>query len=118
MRRSSLYPALRRTIIDLNLPHTYSRRSDMTNERMPEFHESNLEFPALQAPSTRMRFGSPDDSDIDKKFRCTLESEEDDELSALAERLARIRRPGARPSQTLKRHDTVKAIRRACLCVD
>lgn len=79
----------------------------MTNERMPEFHESNPEFPALQAPSTRMRFGSPDDSDIDKKFRRTLESEEDDELSALAERVARIRRPGARPSQALKRHDTV-----------
>lgn len=107
MRKSSLYPAPRRTIADLNLPNTHSRRSDMTNERMPEFHESNPEFPALQAPSTRMRFGSPDDSDIDKKFRRTLESEEDDELSALAERVARIRRPGARPSQALKRHDTV-----------
>lgn len=80
----------------------------MTNERLPEFHESNPTFPALQAPSTRMRPSSPDDSDMDKKFRRTLESEDEDEaLNALADRIARIRRPGARPSQTLKRHDTV-----------
>lgn len=57
-----------------------SRRSDMTNERMPEFHESgNPEFPALQAPSTHMQIGCLDDSDFDKQFRRTLESEEDDE---------------------------------------
>ncbi|KAH8109956.1 Metallo-dependent phosphatase [Phellopilus nigrolimitatus] len=91
-----------------------ARRSDMTNERMPEFQfhdESSRAFPALQAPSTRARSpsGSMDDGDIEAKFRKTLTDSEDEdeiELRDLAERIAHTRGHVARPP-ALKRHGTV-----------
>lgn len=79
----------------------------MTNERLPDFHEANPSFPVLQAPSTRVRPGSADDMDLEKKFKHSLDDSEDEaDLHALADRIARIRKPGARP-QALKRHETV-----------
>lgn len=94
----------------------------MFNERLPEFHEAaHPSFPTVQAPSTRVRRpahagapgggGSADDMDLEAKFRRTLSRDEEDEddqmrdVRALAERIARTRRPG-RPTG-LKRHETV-----------
>ncbi|KAL5504839.1 hypothetical protein ACEPAH_7502 [Sanghuangporus vaninii] len=97
-----------------------ARRSDMTNERMPEFHvPDGTAFPNLQAPSTRPRSSSGnsmDDNELEAKFRKTLQDGDDDEvdeaeleLRELANKLARIRgsrASGSRPD-TLKRLGTV-----------
>ncbi|EJD07740.1 Metallo-dependent phosphatase [Fomitiporia mediterranea MF3/22] len=93
-----------------------ARRSDMTNERMPEFHvHDDNAFPNLQAPSTRPRShsGSMDDADLEARIRKTLldndEGEGDEaerELRELADKLARIRGSTHRPD-ALKRHGTV-----------
>lgn len=74
---------------------------------MPEFHDVNPSYPVVQSPSTRLRQGSADDMDVEQRFHRALGfgnengGEEDDDLNALAERIARIRRP-----QALKRHET------------
>lgn len=97
-----------------------SRRSDMTNERMPEFHvQDGHAFPNLQAPSTRPRSASGssmDDTELEAKLRKTLQEGDDSEvdeaereLRELADKLARIRGSrgsGSRPD-ALKRTGTV-----------
>ncbi|KAI5122876.1 hypothetical protein M0805_003328 [Coniferiporia weirii] len=91
-----------------------ARRSDMTNERLPQFHleeEAHRSFPILQAPSTRARSpsGSMDDADLEARLRRTLVDDQEDEeglkLRDLADRIAHIRRPLSRP-EALKRYGT------------
>ncbi|THH02932.1 hypothetical protein EW145_g6680 [Phellinidium pouzarii] len=102
---------LRRTIRSFD----DARRSDMTNERLPEFHledESHRSFPVLQAPSTRARTpsGSMDDFDIESRLRRSLadgeEDEEEMEIRNLADRIARTPSSAVRPN-ALKRYGTV-----------
>ena len=81
---------------------------DLYNDRMPTFDKATVHsgFPLVQTPSTRRR-GSFDDVNMEERFRRTIQAEDDDEeLSRLADSVARIHRTGLRP-QTLKRHETV-----------
>lgn len=92
------------------------RRSDVTNERMPEYHfpsPTSPSFPMVQAPSTRARSPSGtgsamDDADLEARLRRSVQDgfgEDggvDAELLDLAERISH-----ARKAPKLKRFGTV-----------
>ncbi|KII85433.1 hypothetical protein PLICRDRAFT_178507 [Plicaturopsis crispa FD-325 SS-3] len=93
-----------------------ARRSDLINERIPEFTPTAYPQPGAITPTPSMRStlrrGSGDDADrgpaMETLIRRTLEDEEGDGgvVEKLAERIARGRKATGRP-QALKRHDTV-----------
>ncbi|KAF8995996.1 Metallo-dependent phosphatase-like protein [Cyathus striatus] len=81
-----------------------ARRSDLLNERLPEFdpHRPTM-FPV---PSMRLG-GSSHDLTMEHLIKRALEEEEDGgTVEAIADRIARARRLTGRPS-ALKRHETV-----------
>lgn len=94
-----------------------SRRSDLLNERLPEFNPEQVRPAIFPTPSMRVaRRGSgdlaldvpPGGSGIEELIKKTLEEELEGEggvVEKLAERIARGRRVTGRPS-ALKRHDT------------
>ena len=84
----------------------YSRRSDLANERLPDFETAR---PTI-FPVPSMRLTSRKDSenmDMEYLIKRTLDEDGDDEggiVEKLAEKIARGRSITAKPS--LKRHDT------------
>lgn len=82
----------------------HSRRSDIANERLPEFSEPRPMFPA---PSTRSSRLGHDGVDMEDLIKRTLEEEDDDGgvVEKLAEKIARGRSATGRPG-ALKRFDT------------
>ncbi|RDB30000.1 Serine/threonine-protein phosphatase 2B catalytic subunit [Hypsizygus marmoreus] len=83
-----------------------ARRSDLQNERLPEF---NTDIAPTMFPVPSMRRGSADSEGMTMEYliKKTLEEEEDDGgvVERIAEKLARGRRITGRPS-ALKRHGT------------
>lgn len=88
--------------------NVYRRRSDIANERLPDFDpQKPTIFPV---PSMRLssRQGSGDSDSMDMEFliKRTLEEEEDGGIvERLADKIARGRMVTGRP-QALKRHET------------
>ena len=84
----------------------YSRRSDLANERIPDFEASR----PTMFPVPSMRLTSRKDTegmDMEYLIKRTLDEDGDDEggiVEKLAEKIARGRSITAKPS--LKRHDT------------
>ncbi|TDL20363.1 Metallo-dependent phosphatase [Rickenella mellea] len=82
-----------------------ARRSDIDNERIPEFNEgASSSYPHLQAPSTRLRRANTS-VDMETVMRRAIDTD-DDETKQLAEMIARSDNRHGRP-RALKRHETV-----------
>ena len=88
--------------------NSYSRRSDMMNERLPTFQltDSMSGFPVIPAPSMRRR-GSGDS--MEDLIRRTLEESDDDDdagtVERVSERIAAGRKVTGKP-MPLKRYET------------
>ena len=84
----------------------YSRRSDLANERLPDFqtaHPTIFPVPSMRLTSRR----DSENMDMEYLIKRTLDEDGDDEggiVEKLAEKIARGRSISAKPS--LKRHDT------------
>jgi len=82
-----------------------ARRSDMVNERLPEFTPQPTSFPLVPAPSMRMqKSGNAGNMEVLIK-RVLEESEAGDVVETIADRIAQGRRVNGRP-RTLKRFET------------
>jgi len=86
-----------------------SRRSDIANERLPEFdaHQRPTIFPVPSMRSPARRSTAEDGMDMEDLIKRTLEEDADDGgvVERLAEKIARGRSTVSRPSG-LKRHGT------------
>ena len=84
----------------------YSRRSDLANERLPDFETARPTI--FPVPSMRLTSRKDSDNmDMEYLIKRTLDEDGDDEggiVEKLAEKIARGRSITAKPS--LKRHDT------------
>jgi len=77
-----------------------SRRSDMGNERLPKFDPVNSKDPLVTAPSMRQE-------NMEELIKKAMEEDKDGDgvVERLADRIARGRKPQARP-RALKRYET------------
>ena len=77
-----------------------SRRSDMGNERLPQYNSSDPKDPLITAPSMRQE-------NMEELIKKALEEDEDGDgvVERLADRIARGRKPQGRP-RALKRFET------------
>ena len=86
-----------------------SRRSDIANERLPEFdaHQRPTIFPVPSMRSPARRSTAEDGMDMEDLIKRTLEEDADDGgvVERLAEKIARGRSAASRPTG-LKRHGT------------
>ena len=86
----------------------HSRRSDIANERLPEFDAQRPTiFPVQSMRSPARRSSAEDGMDMEELIKRTLEEDVDDGgvVEKLAEKIARGRNVASRPSG-LKRHGT------------
>ncbi|EPQ51453.1 Metallo-dependent phosphatase [Gloeophyllum trabeum ATCC 11539] len=82
-----------------------ARRSDLVNERLPEFSPPPSHFPLVPAPSMRLqKAGSPGNMEVLIK-RVLEETEDGDVVEHIADRIAQGRRVTGRP-RALKRFET------------